>query len=262
MFFDTKPLSVFLIVLYILLLSWAVLLFFQEDKMTMWNYGFNVGYAFLYLTGGLIALVGLKHLGFKSTLGQQLLYFSIGLLGYTAGQFIWSFYNIVLKVDTPYPSIADAFFILYIPFIGMALANLLRVFYSIVTVRLILESIGVFALSTLIIFTSIGIGNSESGAPLLTRIFDILYPLGDITLITMIFLLIRVTQGRIHKSILYFIAALLVMVIADFTFTYRTSKEIYWNGDITDVLFATSGFLLSLGIIHVLSRIPKKQQSD
>lgn len=250
--FLDRYLTYFLICFFLILLQWSGALFLTQQKTTEWNYYFNIGYAFMYICGGLIALYGTKLHGIRSSVGKETFSIAVGMFGFAIGLFIWAYYNLVLKIDTPFPSLADVFFILYIPFIAYGIINLLREFGLFFSKKILFESIGIYIVFAILIFFYANPPDLAASTPLLEKILNIGYLLGDSLLITLGIMLIRLTEGRIHKSFYFFVAALFVMAIADFIFAYRTSTEIYWNGDISDVLFATSGFLFSLGVTKIV----------
>lgn len=250
--FLDRYLTYFLICFFLLLVQWTGFLYVTEQKTTEWNYYFNVAYAFMYIFGGLIALYGTKLHGLRSSVGRETFAIAIGMFGFAIGLFIWAFYNLVLKIETPFPSLADLFFILYIPFIAYGIINLLREFGLFFSKKILLESIGIFLLSAVLIFVFANPPDLAISTPLLEKVLNSAYLLGDSFLITLGIMLIRLTEGRIHKSFYFFVAALFVMAVADFIFAYRTSTDTYWNGDISDLLFATSGFLFSLGVTKIV----------
>lgn len=215
------------------------------------NFLFNAGYALLYLSGGIIALLSIKASGWKSSVGQELLSISLGMIGFAIGLFIWCYYNLILKVDIPYPSYADVFFILYIPFLVYGIMHYLRGVGILITKSILFESCGIFIISIFITYF-ITPHQEPSYSVILSQMFDFFYLLGDAFLITLGIMLIRLTKGKIHKSFFYFIGALLVMAFADFLFAQRAADNTYWNGDISDLLFALSGLLFCLGISRII----------
>ena len=252
MSFNNKNVSIFFWLFFILLFFWYDFLFITGQKNTHLNHLFNVAYAFMFLFGGLLALKGFISSGIKSSIGKQLFSISVGMLGFAAGLFTWTFYNFILKVDVPYPSIADVFFILYIPFLGYGIINILRVFDVLISKKILVKFVGIFVVSSVMIFF-IGSARYSSQSPsILAQLFNIFYLMGDAFLVTLSVMLISLSKDKIHRSFLYFVIALLAMTFADLVFTYRTSNGIYWNGDVTDLLYAFSGFMFCLGVTNIV----------
>lgn len=251
-FFDNYVI-VFFSFFYIVLLGWAAILFLTGQTSTSWNYLYNAAYALLYFSVGIVGLFGIKLHGLKSAVGRELLAISLGMFGFAFGLFVWSYYNLILKVETPYPSLADFFFVLYIPFIGYGIINFLSIFGLFYSKRILGETIGIFLLAAVFIFFFGNPPDLSSSVPLLQKALNIFYLMGDAFLISLGYMLIRLTQGRIHNSFFFFIGALVVMAAADLIFAYRTGANVYWNGDISDILYATSGFLFSIGVTKIVS---------
>lgn len=245
--------SVFFGSFFAVLLIWSGILFFTGQKTTEWNYLFNALNALLFFSVGIVALFGVRLHGFQSAVGKELLSIALSMFSFSLGLFVWCYFNIILKVATPYPSLADLFLVLYIPFLGYGIVNLLRAFGMFYSTRILVETIVIFGLTSILIFF---IGNPPDlsvAVPLLQKSLNIFYLLGDAFLISLGYMLIRLTKGRIHGSFFYLVGALFAMAGADLIFAYRTGTETYWNGDIADVLYALSGFLFSIGVTKIVS---------
>jgi hypothetical protein len=52
---------------------------------------------------------------------------------------------------------------------------------------------------------------------------------------------------------------MVVITIADFVFTYRATTEIFWSGDISDILYTASGLLFVWSIIALSNNTLKKR---
>lgn len=248
-----RYISLYFLAFFLLLALFSFTLYINNQRTTQWNYLFNIVNGLLYVSGGVVALYGTRLHGFRSSVGRELFSIAIGMIGFAVGLFIWSYYNLFLNVDTPYPSFADIFFVLYIPFIAYGIINLLREFGLFFSKKILFQSVGIFILAGIFIFFYGNPPDLAATTPFLEKAVNIFYLIGDSFLITLGIMLIRLTEGRIHKSFFFFIGALFVMALADFNFGYRTGADIYWNGDITDVLFALSGFLFSLGVTKVVA---------
>ena len=244
--------AIFFTLFFIGLIAWHIILVTTHQTVTQWNYLYNTAYALLYFSGGVVGLFGVKLHGMKSSIGRELLCISLGMFGYAIGLFIWSYYNIIAKVGIPYPSLADFFFVLYIPFIGYGIINLLSVFGLQYSKRILIESFAVFIVVAIAIFFFGNPPDLSDKLPFFTKALNIFYLLGDTFLVTLGVMLIRLTQGRINSSFFFFIGALLVMVCADLLFSYRTGTNVYWNGDTSDLLYAFAGYLFSMGVTKIV----------
>ena len=81
--------------------------------------------AFL-VTSGLAAAVCLQVGTRASTLGRTWLYLGLGLLAWFLGQCVWTFYDLVLGVSPPYPSVADVGYLLFYPLFAAGLIVQIR----------------------------------------------------------------------------------------------------------------------------------------
>jgi hypothetical protein len=251
--FSERKLSSFFYGYFLLLLIWSFTLFFTHQTTSQWNYFFNLAYAFIYLSGGIIAFLGAKKSGLHNSVGRELFWIGTAVTCYGAGLVLWAYFNVVLLIETPFPSLADFFFVLYTPFLGYSIIHLLSIFGINTSKKIYFQALLIFAISSLFIFS---IGNPpdlSSDLPLLTKSLNIYYLLSDSLLITLGLLLIRFTRGKIHKSFFYFLTALFLMTIADFVFSYRSANNTYWNGDISDVVFALAGLMFTQGIIKIVT---------
>ncbi len=235
------------------MVGWSTALFLTNQKTGDWNYLFNVADALIYLSGGAIALVASLKLGLKNTLGRELISVGIGISFFGIGLTIWSYYNLALRVELPYPSFSDAVYVFYSPILAYGIISLLRVFGVMITKRFYLESVGVFIIAAILIFTIGGPPDLSSQLSFLAKFLNVYYLLADALLITLGMMMIRLTRGKIHGSFFYFLIALFSMAIADFTFFYRTAQETYWNGDIADIFYAFAGTMFALGIVKIVA---------
>jgi hypothetical protein len=251
--FHGKYITIYFYTYILILTFWSLILYLTHQRNTPWNNFYNIAYAFLYFSVGIIALLGTRLNDLKSTVGKELLSIAIGMFGFAIGLFIWFYYNTVLKIEIPYPSLADIFFVLYIPFLGYGIIKLLNVFGLLFSKRILLEAVTIFIISGIIILKFGNPPGSAASLSFFAQALNIFYLLGDTFLITLGIMLIRLTKGKIHNSFFYFIGALIIMAGADIIFSYRTAYNSYWNGDISDLLYAVSGFLFGLGVTRIVS---------
>ena len=232
---------------------WSLALFITHQKITNWNYIFNIGIAFFYLSGATIAFLFSKRNEVHNSVTHELLSIGAGVMLFGIGLLIWSYYNLVLHVDIPYPSFADVVYVFYIPILAYGVVSLLRVYGIMISKAMYIQTFVIFVLAAIFIFAVGNPPDLSNSIPLLAKVFTLYYLLGDALLITLGIMLIRLTKGRIHNSFFYFFLAFFSMTTADFLFSYRTAHEIYWNGDVSDVFYALAGLLFTLGIIKIVA---------
>src|SRR3989344_6815050 len=103
-----------LIVYFIIIVGWWFVLYIQNIRYATINYIYQLAFGLIPLLGGFSGMIKSRRWGgLKSKVGSALFYTSLGLVTWGLGQMFWSvFYNIILKVEVPYPSLADVGYIL------------------------------------------------------------------------------------------------------------------------------------------------------
>ena len=251
-------------------LSLLGLLFVIYIGLFLWFYGtsttdqpinlYSNTYGIIPLLGGVYGfIIARRWGGWSSAVGRAVRLLSLGLLTWGLGMVIWLYYNLVLGVEIPYPSFADAAFIVSWPLWGFGAAFLSlamganfgaksikgRTILFIVPITAI-----VFSYYFLVTIARQGVISTYDDA--LKTFFDLAYPIGDVVILTITVLIFGLTYkyfGGMYKKAIYLILGGFVMnYFADFMFSYTTSLETYYNGSLADALFVTTMTLLSLGI--------------
>src|SRR3990172_306561 len=117
----------FIVLAFLILINivWNVFLFVNPDKQTPYNFLFNASYGLILTFGSLVAFLGARrHAG--SPVAKSLVFYALGLMSYAVGLFIWTFYNLVLQVEIPYPGVSDIFFVLFQPLAALAFFYLVK----------------------------------------------------------------------------------------------------------------------------------------
>lgn len=223
------------------------------------NYLFGGVYPILALVGGINGLIISRiYGGWSSVMGRGIIYLSLALLGQVFGQFIWTYYNIIAKIEVPYPSLADLGYISVIPFNILAMWS----FAKASGVKLSLKKLGgkiqavLIPLILLIAAYALFLKDYQFDFSDPVRIFlDFAYPTGEaiyISLAILTYLLCRNLLGGIMRhKILFFIFAFTVQFLTDYTFLYSISHEFYYNGGIVDLMYATSFGIYSLALLNL-----------
>ena len=90
----------------------------------MYSFALNL----LGFMGGVTGLIVSGHWGrLKSDVGRGIFLLSSGTVSLGIGGFFWSFYNFVLKLEVPYPSLADLGFFGAIPLWIMGIIFLMEI---------------------------------------------------------------------------------------------------------------------------------------
>jgi hypothetical protein len=253
--FHRKLLLISFTTLFLIALVWDFSLYLLPSKTTLWNFWFNTIDGSIYLIGGVTAIAYGINFSLKSNIGKMLLFFGIGLLGWGVGNFIWLYYNLNLKVDIPYPSWADAGYSIFYPLMVVGTFFLLKIYQSLVDKKLIIGSVIVSLLSFIVIFGFIAKPDLSAGAPFMQKFFNIYYPAADIVSITLAFIALIIGRGKLHRSLFILSLGLLLQVVGDLSFSYRTAAGIYWNGDIADLSFASAAYFISICLVEIINSL-------
>lgn len=248
------------IALFILLsVWWVVIAFLLKNESVSANLFWAASYQLMALFGGIFgSFVSRSWGGFKSTLGKTIAFFSIGLFLQVLGQSVFSFYNLVLKVEIPYPSLADIGYFLSIPFYIYAVLLLGKAsgaglsFKSInKKLQAVLIPVAALALSYFIFLKGY---EFDWSSPL--RIFlDFGYPFGQaiyVSLALLVFMLSRnFLGGAMRPKVLIVLFALIVQYIADYNFLYQAQHGTWVNGGYGDYIYLLAYFIMSLALINL-----------
>lgn len=200
--------------------------------------------------------------GLGSALGRAIFFISLGLFLWGCGENIWSYYNFVLSVPAPYPSVADIGFAPSIFFWLLGVANLAKSTGATYAFKKNVNAKGLAVLLPISLlipsyFIQIVVARGgtlvPSGETFLKVVLDIAYPFGDflaLTLAALVFLLSYKHIGGMYRAAVSFILlGLAVMYFADSVFSYTTTKGTYYNANWGDLLLTLGLFFLTYGIL-------------
>lgn len=249
-----------LIAFYAVLLGWWGCLFFSGAVGTPANYAFALCFGLLPIMGSIVGMVNYRKWGsFGSYVGRAILFISLGLLTWGLGQLIFSYYNLFLDVEVPYPSLADASFILSWPLWGIGIFYLSKATGAKFGLRSTSGKLGFFAIPLLVIAASyyflvvVARGGVLVGSEGFAKLFfDFAYPIGSVVLLTAVALMYSLSfkylGGKFKPAIYLILIGFVINYFADFSFSYTTTVETFFSGNWVDMTFATAMLMLSLGV--------------
>jgi hypothetical protein len=244
-------------------LVWWIVMAVTKTKFTEWNYWYQVLLAIIPLLGGLFGFMNsAKWGGLKSRLGQATFFLAAGLTTWGLGQCYWSYATIRQLTEVPYPSWADVGYIISWPLwtAGIILLALaagarftirkhapLKLYTWVLTLAAIIIA-GSYYL--LIVVARHGLALEGEGP--MRLFFDLAYPIGDVVILTIaaltVTVLFRYLGGRYRATIGLIIGGYALNYLTDFTFSYVTTAETYYNGHFVDLMFPTVMAILSIGL--------------
>jgi hypothetical protein len=257
-----RALTVLLVVLSAVLLARAVAPWnpvFERPLSRGVVLGIGTFGKFLYLlVAALVStlVVGKFEPGTPSRTAWQLL--SAGLIAMFLGQSCFVFYQFILKIETPFPSLADVFFVVAYPLMIAALVMFLRAYtasgfpigpaserlWIAAGVALFCVAVGYPILKPLV---------TRPGEPLET-LLNVLYPILDFLLLVPAVLLIRIglrfRGGAVWKVWATLLAGFVFLCAADTLFAYYSQFDWVELTDLVDATYLLAYGLLGLGVLH------------
>ena len=171
---------------------------------------------------------------------------ALGAASWTVGEAIWSWYEVFQNINVPFPSAADAGFLLEIP---IAIAGVLAFTSAPSRTATRGEAVlagTIVALSLLFVAWALGLRTvyDQSQQPVPATLIGLAYPVGDIVTITVLIIALRrATRAQLGRMLLL-IFGLASIAVADSAFTYLTANGSYQAiGSILDIGWVI-GFLL------------------
>lgn len=230
---------------------WVGIQYGQVRGQTV-NYLTNVICGSLYCLGGVAGLFYSDTRGIGRLKRLTLFFLGSSQLSWGIAALIWSFYTMVMLVEVPFPSVADIFYVGFTVLMVAACLCLLLYLKAPLEQSNVVEFFGVIVVVYLAIFVLMLQPNLDFEAPILSNLLNYFYPLGDAFVFSFLLLIYRLASPRAKRLAGWLMAGLLFQVIADLMFTYRQSHALYWNGDISDYLYAVSGFLMTWGTVRLI----------
>ena len=254
------PVSALLLIYFIVIIIWWFVIYFSGSTAGVANYAYVFIYGLIPFSGGVLGLLSANKWGFlKSTLGKALIFLSLGLITWSGGETIWSIYNLVLKVEIPYPSWADASFIVSWPlwcigilYLSSATGAKFGLRAKMGKLQLVILPIVSLIISYYLLIVVARQGSLVSGGGLLKIFFDLAYPFLDVVILTLALLVyglsFKFLGGRFKWPVLIILSGFVINYFADFSFSYTTTIGTYYNANWSDLLFTIAMFVLRFGV--------------
>jgi hypothetical protein len=249
----------FILVLFVLLTIWWLAINVFNIHSQFQSYFFAAIYGLVALLGGIWGIFISRHWGgTKSILGRAIIFFSLGLLMQEFGQIIFSYYNIFLHIEVPYPSLADLGFFGTIPFYILGITLLAKASGVKIALRSLTSKIQAIIIPTVILIIGYLLflqGYTINLSNPIKVFLDFAYPLGDalyVSLAVLTYLLSRtILGGTMKKRILFILFALTVQFITDYNFLFQSSRGTWVNGGYGDYLYLLAYFLMAMGLLQL-----------
>jgi hypothetical protein len=196
----------------------------------------------------LLAFLVVRRWGYRGKLGAVQFGLFVGIFFWFLGDLSWTVYETVLRVSIPYPSFADVFYLgAYIP-IAVGLILFLRTFWSGIDRKMFIVGLCLglfFFVLTCVVLIGPLVMSSED---LLTKFFDVAYPVADSILIVLsILVLVNFKGGKIAAPWIWICLGLFLAGLYDITFGLGTLQGWYYSGNPIELIQLYGYVCLGLG---------------
>jgi hypothetical protein len=177
--------------------------------------------------------------------------YSLGMLFWLIAECIWTLYALVFLIEIPFPSLADAFWLLgYVPLMGALLLQGWRFRDALSLSKRIALTLGISALVLLILVATIPPLFNEYADALAFSV-SLSYPILDALLLSAaipLFLLFR--KGSYWRPTLFVLVGIVLQLAADLAFAQSYLSGFYYSGSPADLVFDYSYLVLALGFFR------------
>lgn len=202
------------------------------------------------VSAALILWVALRFPRGESIRGQWM-FIGIGAALFALGDIAWSYYELVLGADVPFPGVPDIFYVAAYVFVAIGIMWAALAFRSLFDVRpqFMLAALIVLISGIALYFGLLAdiVGDVESN--LSERVLGAFYPLGDLVLelgpaLFILLVAMKLGGGRFAWPWRAVAAGFFVLAITDTAFTWLDWNELYASGHIVD-----AGWMLGYALV-------------
>ena len=165
--------------------------------------------------------------------GRGWLLIGLGMLAWALGEVVWTYYEVIAGQEVPFPSLADALFLLMVPFTLVGMAAMLN--FQRVVGRTLFDGLMVAGSLLFISWPTILEPTYRAGdQDVFARSIALAYPIGDIVVASVAFVLLSQTARQTRGTLALAGAGMLGLAVADSGFAYLTAHEAYASASIID----------------------------
>ena len=185
---------------------------------------------------------------------------AIARLDFTIADAVWAYTEVVLQ-ESPFPSMADFFYITHYPLflLGIFLLPSIK-FTSRERLKMMLDT-GIVMISAIIIFWSLIIAPSiqESGdIDAISLALSIAYPVADLVLLFAVLeLIFKKIYEKEQTPLLFLVGGIIILIISDAFFFRQTAVGTYVAGGLLDMGWPTAYILIGLAGLSQVDSIQR-----
>jgi hypothetical protein len=188
----------------------------------------------------------------------------VGLALSSMAESVWAVYELVLGIESPYPSVADLLWLLSYPVQFAAIMGLLafRGRDRLATVASSLDALLFGLAAAALSWQFIVLPSLDAEAGWMANTVNVFYPAGDVLLLVgLLSLALIPRRGLLPRGMVWVAAAFSVNVVADVVYTLLETSGSYATGSWIDPLWPLSYALLGAAALWQLSRLAKSGNS-
>lgn len=182
---------------------------------------------------------------------------SLACLSFAIANLLWFYYEVVLK-ESPFPSLADVFYLMVFPLMLIGLLSLSTQLESKEEKIKFTLDVGIVMLASFmalweVLFNRIIQANSES---YFTMGLMMAYPIGDLVVLTGISsLVMRRSTDKNHPSMIFLVLYILSFLVGDLVFAYMNTVGTYQSGSFIDMAWVIGEFFAILNGQYLYVRL-------
>lgn len=246
------------ILFFLVLTGWWIINTFIAPSDSRFFGDFPSIYGVMALWGGVWGiLIAQKFGGLKSVMGKALIFFALGLFAQEFGQLAYAYLSFFRNIEVPYPSIGDIGYFGSIPLYILGVVYVAKASGVKIGLKSFKNKIQAVIIPVVMLAVAYFLflrGYTLDFSNTLQTILDFGYPLGQaiyISLAILTYLLSKGILGGMMKSkILFILFALFVQFLADYTFLFQSSRDVWIAGGVNDYMYLIAYFLMTLALLN------------
>ena len=177
---------------------------------------------------------------------------------WAAGQVVWCYYDLLQRVQVPFPSLADAGYLTAVPLAVVGLLSfpgLARHTFS--RLRQLLDAAMITG-SLLFASWALVLGPTfrEHHGSLLKQVLSVSYPASDVAMVSLAVIVAIGAEARNRACLWLVMAGVVGFAISDSGFAYFTTLNSYGIGNVLDTGWVCGYFLIALGAFRSMTLAP------
>ncbi len=174
--------------------------------------------------------------------------YSLGMLFWLIAECTWTLYALVFRIEIPFPSMADVFWLLgYFPLLVALLLQAWPFRDAFVPWKRVAIAVGMFLMTITILAATIPPFFAENAGEVALAV-SVAYPVLDALLLSVaipVFLLFR--KGSYWRPTLFILLGIMLQLFGDLAFAQSYLRGLYYPGSPIDLVFDYSYLTLALG---------------